>query len=177
MPTKVSSDLDLQVAYEAQRAKCATAVLFNKWDISEIDLDLTVARVKAKVQMRPRWLTVSALTRRGVDRILPLAKELHGQYSARYPPPSSTLAGAAPRPEAGGRQGGQGHQDLLCSAVRDVPPRFQGHGERSKPGDAVVRILSGEPPARRVWSVGDPARDRLRGQGGTVLVIGCETHS
>ncbi len=54
-------DLDLQVAYEAQRAKCATAILFNKWDINEIDLDMTVARLKAKVQMKPRWLTVSAV--------------------------------------------------------------------------------------------------------------------
>ncbi|MFH0915762.1 MAG: ribosome biogenesis GTPase Der [bacterium] len=78
-------DLDLQIAYEAQRAKCATAILFNKWDITRLDLDMTTARVKAKVQMKPRWLTVSALTGRGVDRILPLALELHAQYSGRIP--------------------------------------------------------------------------------------------
>jgi GTP-binding protein len=78
-------DLDLQVAYEAQRAKCATAVLFNKWDINDIDLDMTVARVKAKVQMKPRWITVSAISRRGVDHILPLARKLYQQYSARIP--------------------------------------------------------------------------------------------
>jgi GTP-binding protein len=78
-------DLDLQVAYEAQRAKCATAVLFNKWDISRLDLDMATARTKAKVQMKPRWLTVSALTGRGVDRILPLARELNVQYSSRIP--------------------------------------------------------------------------------------------
>ncbi len=78
-------DLDLQVAYEAQRAKCATAILFNKWDINQLDLDMTVDRIKAKVQMRPRWLTVSAITKRGVDRILPLARDLYRQYSARIP--------------------------------------------------------------------------------------------
>jgi GTPase len=78
-------DLDLQVAYEAQRANCATAILLNKWDINEIDLDMTVARLRAKVQMKPRWLAVSALTRRGVERILPLARELYQQYSARIP--------------------------------------------------------------------------------------------
>jgi GTP-binding protein len=78
-------DLDLQIAYEAQRAKCATAVLFSKWDITSLDLDKATERVKAKVQMRPRWLTVSALTGRGVDRILPLARELYGQYSSRIP--------------------------------------------------------------------------------------------
>jgi GTP-binding protein len=78
-------DLDLQVAYEAQRAKCATAVLFNKWDITRLDLDMATARIKAKVQMKPPWLTVSALTGRGVERILPLARELYGLYSSRIP--------------------------------------------------------------------------------------------
>jgi GTPase len=78
-------DLDLQVAYEAQRAKCATAVLFNKWDESTTDLDLAAERVAAKVQMRPPWLTVSALTGRGVERILPLALGLYERYSGRIP--------------------------------------------------------------------------------------------
>ena len=78
-------DLDLQVAYEAQRAKCATAILFNKWDISTLDLDKATERIQAKVQMKPRWLTVSALKGRGMERILPLAKELYTQYSSRIP--------------------------------------------------------------------------------------------
>jgi len=76
-------DLDLQVAYEAQRAKCATAVLFNKWDIGTIELDMATDRLRAKVQTRPRWLTVSAVTGRGTDRIVPLARELYDQYSSR----------------------------------------------------------------------------------------------
>ncbi|MGI5939598.1 MAG: ribosome biogenesis GTPase Der [Thermoleophilia bacterium] len=76
-------DLDLQIGYEAQRAKCATAVLFNKWDISRIDLDMATARVKAKVQMRPPWLTISTLTGRGVEKVLPLARDLYQRYSRR----------------------------------------------------------------------------------------------
>ena len=78
-------DLDLQVAYEAQRAKCATAVLFNKWDISTLDLDMATARVKAKVQMKPRWITTSNVTGRGINQILPLVRELYEKYSARIP--------------------------------------------------------------------------------------------
>jgi len=78
-------DLDLQVAYEAQRAKCATAVLFNKWDVSTLDLDMATERVKAKVQMKPRWLTVSAKTGRNIDKILPLVRDLYGLYSSRIP--------------------------------------------------------------------------------------------
>lgn len=78
-------DLDLQVAYEAQRARCATAILFNKWDKSVVDLDMTTARLNAKVQMRPPWLTISALTGRNLNRVLPLALDLHDRYAARIP--------------------------------------------------------------------------------------------
>lgn len=78
-------DLDLQIAYEAQRAKCATAVLFNKWDISRLDLDMATARVRAKVQMKPPWLTVSSVTGRGTDKVLPLARNLYERYSSRIP--------------------------------------------------------------------------------------------
>jgi GTP-binding protein len=78
-------DLDLQIAYEAQRAKCATAVLFNKWDVSKLDLDMATARVRAKVQMKPPWLTISSLTGRGIDKVLPLARDLYDKYSSRIP--------------------------------------------------------------------------------------------
>ena len=78
-------DLDLQVAYEAQRARCATAILFNKWDASTVDLDMTTARLNAKVQMRPPWVTISAFTGRNLTRVLPLALDLHDKYAARIP--------------------------------------------------------------------------------------------
>jgi GTP-binding protein len=119
-------DLDLQIAYEAQRAKCATAVLFNKWDISQIDLDMTVARIKAKVQMKPRWLTVSALTRRGVDHILPLALELYDQYSARISTAELNRwleALRAHRPPAG--RGIKTLKTFYMVQYETSPPRFK----------------------------------------------------
>jgi len=119
-------DLDLQIAYEAQRAKCATAVLFNKWDINEIDLDMTVARLKAKVQMKPRWVTVSALTGRGIDHILPLARELYQQYSGRIP--TSDLnrwleTFRAQRPPAG--RGTKTLKAFYIVQYESSPPRFK----------------------------------------------------
>ena len=101
-------DLDLQVAYEAQRAKCATAILFNKWDINDIDLDMTVDRIKAKVQMKPRWLTVSALSRRGdrqhpapSPRAIPAVQRTHTHGRAQ------PVARGAPGSATAGRQGGK----------------------------------------------------------------------
>ncbi len=119
-------DLDLQIAYEAQRAKCATAVLFNKWDINEIDLDMTIARLKAKIQMKPRWLTVSALTGRGIDHVLPLARELYQQYSGRIP--TSDLnrwleALRAQRPPAG--RGTKTLKAFYAVQYETSPPRFK----------------------------------------------------
>jgi GTP-binding protein len=119
-------DLDLQVIYEAQRAKCATAVLFNKWDISTLDLDMATARLKAKAQMKPRWLTVSALTGRGIDRILPLARDLHGLYSGRIPTAElnrwlDTLRSRRP-PAA---KGGKSIKTFYMVQYDISPPRFK----------------------------------------------------
>ena len=119
-------DLDLQIAYEAQRAKCATAILFNKWDISTLELDKATERVKAKVQMKPRWLTVSAVTRRGVDRILPLAQELYDQYARRIPTPELNrwLEGLrADRPPAA--RGGKTIKTFYMVQYDASPPRFK----------------------------------------------------
>ncbi|MBN1321778.1 MAG: ribosome biogenesis GTPase Der [Thermoleophilia bacterium] len=119
-------DLDLQIAYEAQRAKCATAILFNKWDISTLDLDMVTARVKAKVQTKPRWLTVSALSGRGVDRILPLACELYDQYSDRIPTPELNrwLEGfRSRRPPAA--KGGKSIKTFYMVQYESNPPRFK----------------------------------------------------
>lgn len=119
-------DLDLQVMYEAQRAKCATAVLFNKWDISTLDLDLTVERIKAKAQMKPRWLTVSALTGRSIDKILPLAQELYTLYSSRVPTAELNrwLEGLRARRAPAGR-GAKTIKTFYMVQYETAPPRFK----------------------------------------------------
>lgn len=119
-------DLDLQIAYEAQRAKCATAILFNKWDIRTMDLDMVTARLQAKVQTKPRWLTVSAVTGRGVNRILPLAHELYEQYSSRIPTGELNrwLEGLkARRPPSA--KGGKSIKAFYMVQYESSPPRFK----------------------------------------------------
>ena len=61
---------DLRIAELAMKAGCATAIVLNKWDVregSEDDLDHERGRVAAKLRLRPRVLTASALTGRHVD--------------------------------------------------------------------------------------------------------------
>ncbi len=118
-------DLDLQVAYEAQRARCATAILFNKWDESELDLEYATTRLYAKVQMRPPWLTISALTGRNVHRVLPLALDLYARYSHRLPTGElnrwlETLKEVHSPPQKGGKS----LKFFYMSQYEDSPPRF-----------------------------------------------------
>ena len=53
---------------------------------------MATERVKDKVQMKPRWLTISAITGRGMDKILPLLGTCTPvQLPASLPP--SSIAG------------------------------------------------------------------------------------
>jgi GTP-binding protein len=119
-------DLDLQVAYEAQRAKCATAILFNKWDVAGLDLEKAVERIRARVQMKPPHLTVSALTGRGVDRVLPLAADLYQKYAGRIPTGElnrwlASLRGRHPATAKGGKS----IKTFYIVQYEQGPPRFK----------------------------------------------------
>ena len=62
---------DLRIAELAMHSGCATALVLNKWDISDgIDLDHERARAHQKLRLRPRVLTASAKTGRHVERLL-----------------------------------------------------------------------------------------------------------
>ena len=119
-------DLDLQVAYEAQRANCATAVLFNKWDIATLDLAKATERIKTRVQMKPPHLTVSALTGRGVDRILSLARELHLKYAGRIPTAElNRWLESAQGKHRGAAKGGKSIKAFYMVQYEQAPPRFK----------------------------------------------------
>jgi GTP-binding protein len=119
-------DLDLQVAYEAQRAKCATAILFNKWDVATLDLDKAVERIRARVQMKPPHLTVSALTGREVERILPLSRDLYHKYAGRIATGElnrwlGSLQGRHPATAKGGKS----IKTFYIVQYEQAPPRFK----------------------------------------------------
>jgi GTP-binding protein len=81
---------DLRVAELAMQSGCATALVLNKWDLTdgdEFDLDHERARVAQKLRLRPRVLTASALTGRHVQRLLQEAMALADRTSGRIPTP------------------------------------------------------------------------------------------
>jgi GTP-binding protein len=82
----VTSD-DFRVAELAMRSGCATVIVLNKWDVEDVDLDFTRARVAQKLRLRPRVMTASAKTGRGVKRLLDEALALSARVTERIPTP------------------------------------------------------------------------------------------
>ena len=74
---------DLRIADLAMRKGCATLVLLNKWDRTQTDLEDAKERVRAKLRLRPRVLTASALTGRNVTRAMVEAVSLADRARAR----------------------------------------------------------------------------------------------
>ena len=61
---------DFRVAEMAMKAKCATILALNKWDVTNTDLEDAKSRVGKKLRQRPQVLAVSALTGRGLKRLV-----------------------------------------------------------------------------------------------------------
>ena len=76
---------DMRIADLAMQKHCATVIALNKWDVNETDLDFATARIKQKLRQRPRVLTLSAKTGRGVRRLLLEAIGLADRARLRIP--------------------------------------------------------------------------------------------
>jgi GTPase len=78
---------DFRIAEMAMKAKCATVVALNKWDISDTDLEDARARIANKLRQRPRLLAVSAQSGRGLTRLIAEALDIADRSAERIPTP------------------------------------------------------------------------------------------
>jgi GTP-binding protein len=121
---------DLRVAELAMRSGCATALVLNKWDLVDgLDLEHERARAHQKLRLRPRMLTASAQTGRGVQRLLVEAIALADRRGARIPTPQlnrflSDITAARQPPAGGPRRGGHRLRLLFMTQTGERPPRF-----------------------------------------------------
>jgi GTP-binding protein len=67
------------------KRKCAAALLINKWDIAQLDLDDLRWRLARKTTIKPPFLVISAETGRGIRDILPLVRHLYDLYISHIP--------------------------------------------------------------------------------------------
>jgi GTP-binding protein len=119
---------DFRVAELAMGANCATVLVLNKWDVAEMsedDLKHERAKVAQKLRQRPKVLTASAMTGRGLERVLREALALADRAGNRVPTPelnrwlSEVLQARQPPMK-------QGHRLKLIYAAQigERPPRF-----------------------------------------------------
>jgi GTP-binding protein len=76
---------DLRIAELSMRSGCATILALNKWDISQTDLEDARARVQQRARLRPEIVTLSALTGRGMQRLIAKALDLADKARTRIP--------------------------------------------------------------------------------------------
>jgi GTPase len=78
---------DLRVAEMAMKKKCATVLALNKWDVTRTDLEDAKGRSGRKLRQRPQVMAVSALSGRGLKRLVAAALSLADRSAERIPTP------------------------------------------------------------------------------------------
>ena len=117
---------DLRIAELAMEAKCATALVLNKWDAAdETDIDFERARVAQKLRLRPKVITASAKTRRNVPRLLTEAIALGDRMKGRIPTPDlNRFLGEIVQARQPPAKQGHRLKLLYMAQIGTNPPRF-----------------------------------------------------
>jgi len=119
------TELDLSVASEAARRRCATVLAVNKSDVAEPDLGELAGIAARKLRQKPPVLAVSALTGRGVDGLLDVVAALDARYTAHIATAElnrALAALAAERPAPG--RGARRLKMYYVAQYQTSPPRF-----------------------------------------------------
>jgi len=117
---------DLTVADVARKAACATVVVLSKWDIADVRIEDVRPRIAAKLRQRPPVIAVSAVTGRGLERLLDTVEDLFSRYAGRIPTAElnralGELREARQPPSRRGRR----LNLLYGTQVSSRPPRFR----------------------------------------------------
>src|SRR5437660_9901347 len=74
---------DLSVADVARKAQCSTIVVLSKWDLTTVGVEDVRPELERRIRQRPPWVAVSAMTGRGIERLLDNVERLFDKYAAR----------------------------------------------------------------------------------------------
>jgi GTP-binding protein len=117
---------DLAVADVARRAGCSTLAVLSKWDVTTVAVEDVRRRVVEKLRQRPAVVTTSAVTGRGVERLLDRIEALFARHAGRVPTAMvnqvlQQLQDERPGPLRDGRR----LRVLYGAQVETRPPRFR----------------------------------------------------
>jgi GTPase len=119
-------DQDLTVADVARTAGNATLVVLSKWDVAEVGIEDVRPRIEQRLRQRPPVAAVSAVSGRGVGKILDRVEELYAKHTARVSTGElnrllQELRETRPGPSRNGRR----LNLLYGTQVSTRPPRFR----------------------------------------------------
>jgi GTP-binding protein len=119
-------DQDLAVADVARKANCSTLVVLSKWDVGTVKIEDVRARIESRLRQRPPVVTTSAVTGRGIARLLDRVEDLYGKHDARIPTAELNRALAELREARQPPGRGTRRLNLLYGTqVTQRPPRFR----------------------------------------------------
>ncbi len=116
---------DFRIADLAMHSNCATVVALNKWDETDTDLEDARARVNQKLRQRPRLMAISAVSGRGLTRLVAEGIGLADRAAERVPTPQlnrflADLQAARQPPATRGRR----LRMYYMAQFETSPPRF-----------------------------------------------------
>jgi len=117
---------DIHAAEVARRAGCSTLIVLSKWDESTVSIEDVRPELQRRLRQRPPFITTSALTGRGINRLLERVAELYDKHVGRITTGElnrflAELKEARQAPSKGRRS-----LNLLYGAqVTTRPPRFR----------------------------------------------------
>ena len=119
-------DQDLAVADVSRKAECSTLIVLSKWDVGTVKIEEVRGRLRGRLRQRPAVIAVSALSGRGLERLLDAVVELYDRHTARVPTPALNrwLEELRERRQPPSRNGKR--LNILYGAqIRTRPPRFR----------------------------------------------------
>jgi GTPase len=120
------SEHDLHVADVARKAGCSTLVVLSKWDLTTVELQEAKGHLNRRLRQRPPAVAVSALTGRGLMRVLDHVEELYAKHTARISTPAlNRVLGELREARQGPHDRGRRIKMLYGTQTGVRPPRLR----------------------------------------------------
>jgi GTP-binding protein len=117
---------DITALEVARKAHCATLVVLSKWDISAVTIEEIRPELQRRLRQRPDFITVSAVSGRGISRLLDKVAELYDRYISRISTADlNRLIGELKEQRQAPARGARRLNLLYGAQVATRPPRFR----------------------------------------------------
>jgi GTP-binding protein len=118
-------ELDITIAAEAAKRRCATVIALNKWDLAQPSLAEAQGLAARKLRQKPRVVPISALTGQGIAELLDLLARTGSRYTEHVPTALlNRLLTAIVAGRAAPGKGGRRLKAYYIAQFGTAPPRF-----------------------------------------------------